>query len=141
MSEVKTGDTVRVHYTGHLDDGNVFDSSEGGEPLAFTVGSGEVIPGFDHAVLGLSPGESKKVTIPAEEAYGARRDELVVQVPRERFPDDFEPEAGMRLNLDQNGQVVPVTIADVSDSAVVIDGNHPLAGENLTFDLKLVDIN
>jgi peptidylprolyl isomerase len=140
MGSVKTGDTVRVHYTGELDSGTVFDSSDGAEPLRFKVGSGEVIPGFDEAVLGLSPGDSRRVTIPADEAYGERREELVVAVPRERFPADFELEPGMQLNLEQDGHTVMVTITDVSDATVTIDGNHPLAGENLTFDLRLVDI-
>jgi peptidylprolyl isomerase len=140
MEAVRTGDTVRVHYTGHLGSGAVFDSSEGGEPLQFRVGSGEVIPGFDQAVLGLTRGESRRVTIPAGDAYGERREELVVEVPRERFPDDFEPEPGMQLNLEQDGHVVLVTITEVSGTTVLIDGNHPLAGEDLTFDVQLVDI-
>jgi peptidylprolyl isomerase len=141
MDAAKAGDTVRVHYTGHLDSGRVFDSSEGSEPLQFRLGAGEVIPGFDRAVTGLSPGESTRVTLAAADAYGPRREELVVHVPRERFPDDFVPEPGMQLHLEQDGHVVAVTIADVTPAAVVIDGNHPLAGENLTFDLQLVDIN
>jgi peptidylprolyl isomerase len=141
MESAKSGDRVRVHYTGQLADGEVFDSSHGSEPLEFKVGSGEVIRGFDDAVTGMAPGESRRVTIPAQDAYGQRREELVVTVPRERFPDDFEPEPGMNLALDQDGHQVVLRILSVTETDVVLDGNHPLAGEDLTFDVELLAIN
>lgn len=140
MVTAKAGDTVRVHYTGQLGDGQVFDSSAGAEPLQFRVGAGEVIAGFDEAVAGMSPGESRRVTIPAAEAYGPRREELVLTVPRERFPAEIEPEPGMQLNLQQEDQQIVVRVATVTEAEVVIDGNHPLAGEDLTFELELVEI-
>lgn len=140
MHEARTGDTVRVHYTGRLDDGSVFDSSDGREPLEFRLGGGEVIPGFENAVAGMAPGEQRSVTIPADEAYGSRRDELMIMVPRQDLPDDIDPEVGQRFQLSQAGQSFIVTVSDVTDDGVVLDGNHPLAGEALTFDLQLVDI-
>jgi peptidylprolyl isomerase len=140
MKAATKGDTVRVHYTGHLGDGQVFDSSEGSEPLQFRLGAGEVIPGFDRAVTGLTPGEKTRVTIPPDDAYGPRRDELMIEVPREQFPPQIDPQPGMQLNLQQEAGPVIVTVAAVSDGAVILDGNHPLAGQELTFDLQLVDI-
>ncbi|HSJ23207.1 MAG TPA: peptidylprolyl isomerase [Longimicrobiales bacterium] len=140
MESAKAGDTVRVHYTGQLADGEVFDSSHGNDPLQFQVGAGEVIQGFDEAVTGMAPGDKRRVTIPAQEAYGERREELVVSVPRGRFPPDFDPEPGMNLALDQEGQQVMLTIKSVTEEAVVLDGNHPLAGQDLTFDVELVGI-
>lgn len=141
METAKAGDTVRVHYTGTLEDGSVFDSSEGRDPLQFTVGSGQVIPGFDQAVSGMKPGDERNVTIPAAEAYGARRDDLVIEVERQRLPDDLEPEVGQQLQLSQEGQTFVVRVTDVSDASVTLDANHPLAGEDLTFQLQLVDID
>jgi peptidylprolyl isomerase len=132
---------VHVHYTGQLADGEVFDSSRDTEPLAFEVGAGEVIEGFDDAVRGMSPGETRRITIPAQRAYGVRREELVVSVPRGRFPEDFEPEPGMTLGLEQDGQQVMLRILSVTEAEVVLDGNHPLAGEDLTFDVELVRID
>jgi peptidylprolyl isomerase len=140
MESAKSGDLVRVHYTGQLADGEVFDSSHGNEPLEFQVGAGQVIKGFDDAVTGMTPGDSRRVTIPADEAYGQRREELVVTVPRGRFPPDFEPEQGMNLALEQDGQQVMLTIMSVTEAEVVLDGNHPLAGQDLTFDVELVEI-
>ena len=135
-----SGDSVRIHYTGRLDDGTVFDSSDGRAPLAFTVGSGQVIPGFDQAVDGMEPGESQTVRIPAEEAYGARRDDMVLEVPRSAFGDET-PEAGMRvqLGLDGGGSLDAAIVA-VGDETVTLDANHPLAGQALTFDIELVEI-
>lgn len=140
MQEAKTGDTVRVHYTGKLGDGEVFDSSEGRDPLEFTLGEGRVIPGFEQAVTGMTPGDEQRVTIPADEAYGQRRDDLELVVPRTELPEDLEPDVGQQLQLQQNGQSFIVTIADVSDESVKLDANHPLAGRDLTFDLQLVEI-
>jgi peptidylprolyl isomerase len=141
MASARAGDRVRVHYTGQLAGGEVFDSSRGSDPLEFRVGSGEVIKGFDDAVTGMAPGDSRRITIPANEAYGERREELVVSVPRGRFPPDFEPEPGMNLALDQEGHQVMLTVMSVTESEVVLDGNHPLAGEDLTFEVELVDIS
>jgi peptidylprolyl isomerase len=140
MGQAKSGDQVRVHYTGQLADGKVFDSSHGSDPLEFQVGAGQVIQGFDEAVTGMSPGETRRVTIPARAAYGDRREELVVAVPRGRFPPEFEPEPGMNLAVDQDGHQVMLTILSVTESEVVMDGNHPLAGEDLTFEVELVEI-
>lgn len=142
MAKAKSGDKVRVHYTGRLDDGQVFDSSRDREPLEFQLGEGQVIEGFDDAVTGMSPGESKTVTIPADSAYGQRRSELAVRVPRSEFPPNIQPEIGQQLQMQQQGgPPVVVTVAEVTDEYVTLDANHPLAGENLTFDLELVDID
>lgn len=141
MAEVKNGDTIKINYRGTLDDGTVFDSSEGREPLQFEVGSGMVIPGFDKGVLGMSIGQKKTINIPVEEAYGPVQDEMFMEFPIERFPADMKPEVGMSLNMSNgSGQAIPVVIAEVLDEVVVLDANHPLAGEDLTFDLELVEI-
>jgi peptidylprolyl isomerase len=141
MPSAKSGDTVRVHYTGKLEDGSVFDSSEGRDPLEFTVGSGQVIPGFDEAVAGMSPGEEREVTIPAADAYGDRKDDLVIVVERSQLPPDIDPEPGQQLQLSQEGRAFVVTVADVSPENITLDANHPLAGEDLTFELQLVGIH
>jgi peptidylprolyl isomerase len=140
MAAAKDGDTVRVHYTGKLDDGSVFDSSVEREPLEFELGSGQVIAGFDDAVRGMAPGEECSVTIPSEQAYGERRDELMMVVPRGDLPVEIDPQVGQQLQLSQGDQSFIVTIAALDDAEVVLDGNHPLAGADLTFELKLVDI-
>ena len=140
MEQARDGDTVRVHYTGRLDDGTVFDSSHGREPLEFTVGAGQVIPGFEEAVSGMSPGEEKTVTIPANEAYGSRREEMVVRVPRERFPDHIQPQPGQQLQMVQGDQVAVVKVLEATGEEVTLDANHPLAGQDLTFDLRLEEI-
>ncbi|HJQ35001.1 MAG TPA: peptidylprolyl isomerase [Pyrinomonadaceae bacterium] len=135
----KNGDRVRVHYTGRLEDGQVFDSSKDGEPLEFTVGGGEVIPGFDEAVRGMNVGDTKTVEIEADDAYGPRRDGLVTQIPREVAQFPVEPQVGMHFALPlQDGTQHPVVVTEVTDTHVTIDGNHPLAGEKLIFDLELV---
>jgi FKBP-type peptidyl-prolyl cis-trans isomerase 2 len=132
---------VKVHYTGKFEDGTVFDSSEQREPLEFTIGENQVIPGFEQAVMGMNPGESKTVTIPADEAYGPYRPEMVISVHRDEFPDNLAPEIGQRLQVRQaNGQVIIVTVTDIEDEQVKLDANHPLAGRDLTFDIQLVDI-
>src|SRR5215211_4630220 len=131
MSQAKHGDTVRVHYTGTLEDGQEFDSSRGLDPLTFTIGAGAVIQGFDDAVTGMSEGDEKRVTIPAENAYGPRRAEL---------PPDLELEEGAQLRMEQGDQSVVVTVRALDDETVTLDANHPLAGEALTFDLRLVEI-
>ena len=140
MAQAKQGDTVRVHYTGTLDDGQEFDSSRGLDPLTFTLGAGSVIQGFDDAVDGMAVGESKRVTIPAAEAYGDRRDELTLRVPRSELPTDLELEVGSRLRMEQGADSVIVTVRDMDEGSVMLDANHPLAGEALTFDLELVEI-
>lgn len=136
----KPGDTVRVHYTGKLDDGQVFDSSDGRQPLEFQLGSGQVIAGFEQAVTGMEPGESRSITIPSDQAYGPHREENIVSVPRQQFPDDIEPAVGQQLQMSQGGQVHRVTVTDVGEENISLDANHPLAGKDLTFDLKLVEI-
>ncbi len=141
MQQVKTGDTVKVHYHGRLTDGTVFDSSEGREPLEFEVGSGMVIKGFDSGLMGMAIGDKKTVEIAVEEAYGPKDPEMVMEFPIDRFPPDVKPEIGMQLNMTNNqGQHIPVVIVDVKEDAVVLDANHPLAGEDLIFDLELVEI-
>ena len=141
MQQVKKGDTVRIHYHGKLTDGTTFDSSEGREPLEFEVGGGMVIPGFDAGVTGMTVGEKKTITIPADEAYGQKQEEMIMEFPKERFPADMVPEVGMQLNMSNDqGQTFPVLIADVKEDVVILDANHPLAGEDLTFDLELVEI-
>ncbi len=141
MSEAKQFDTVRVHYTGRLDDGSVFDSSRGREPIEFTIGGGQVIPGFEQAVVGMNPGEEKTVRIPSDEAYGPYRDEMVLTVQRDQFPPDIDPQVGQALQVQQsNGESLIVTVSEVSETAVKLDANHPLAGQDLTFDIELVEI-
>ncbi len=140
MAVATDGNTVRIHYTGRLDDGTVFDSSEGRDPLEFVLGAGQVIPGFDQAVTGMEAGEEKTVTIPAGEAYGPRRDELVINLGRAEIPEGLDPKVGQRLQMStQNGQTFQVTVAEATDSNVVLDANHPLAGKDLTFDIHLVE--
>lgn len=141
MQQAKSGDTVKVHYSGRLTDGTTFDSSEGRDPLEFKVGNGDVIKGFDDGVNGMSVGEKKTLHIPADEAYGQKDDNRVVEFPRTNFPPDLEPEVGMQLNMTSgSGQVFPVTIVEVADDVVILDANHPLAGQDLIFDIELVHI-
>ncbi len=141
MTQAKTGDNVQVHYTGTLLNGTVFDSSLEREPLAFTLGKGQVIDGFDDAVTGMAPGERKTVTIPAAQAYGEHREELVAVVPRENFPPDITPEVGLQLQMRQpNGRGMIVVVTDLDDATVTLDANHPLAGADLIFALELVAI-
>jgi FKBP-type peptidyl-prolyl cis-trans isomerase 2 len=136
----KNGDLVRVHYTGRLDDGQVFDTSrDGGEPLEFTVGAGEVIPGFEDGVRGMGVGESKTIEIESDDAYGPHRDALVATIERERAKFPFEPQVGMNLLMPlPDGQQLEVVVTEVTDTHVTVDGNHPLAGKKLIFDLELV---
>lgn len=141
MSQAKSGDTVKIHYTGTLDDGTQFDSSSGRDPLQFTLGSGQVIPGFEKAVEGMAVGDSKTVNIPPEQAYGPRHDQMIQEVPKTALPDDLEPVEGMALQAQgQDGKVVNLTVTAVQDDSITVDGNHPLAGKALNFDIKLVDI-
>jgi FKBP-type peptidyl-prolyl cis-trans isomerase 2 len=141
MTVVKEGDTVRIHYKGKLDDGTVFDASEGREPLEFTVGKEEVIPGFEKAVVGMQPGETRVTTIAPDEGYGDYQDDMVFEVERSRLPSDMEPEVGMELRVrTPDDNMIPVVIVDVNDDKVTIDANHPLAGRDLTFEIELVEI-
>ena len=139
--EVKEGDTVRVHYTGRLDSGEVFDSSQmAGQPLEFRVGAGEVIPGFDDGVRGMKVGDEKTVHIKSDDAYGPRHEGLRQSIPREHMNLGQEPEVGMQLlmQIDEENRI-PVTVTEVTDEHVTIDANHPLAGQDLTFDIQLVE--
>ena len=142
MSKVKDGDTVKVHYTGKLtEEGTVFDSSREREPLEFTLGEGQLIPGFEKAVIGMEVGDNTTVDIESEDAYGARREDLELEVSKSDLPDNIEPEAGMQLQMQQqNGQAIPVQITEVKDDYVKLDANHPLAGKDLTFDIELIEI-
>ncbi|MBI6628871.1 FKBP-type peptidyl-prolyl cis-trans isomerase [Pontibaca salina] len=141
MTEVKTGDTVRIHYTGTLQDGTTFDSSEGRDPLEFQVGSGQIIPGLDVAMPGMSVGEKKTVEVPCDQAYGPVNPEMRQAVPREHIPAEIPLEIGTQLQMQTpEGQVMPVTVVEVADSEVTLDANHPLAGQDLRFDVELVEV-
>jgi len=140
-AQAKVGDTIRVHYTGTLDNGTVFDSSVGRKPLEFTIGLGQMIPGFDKGVVGLNLNESKTITIPADQAYGPYRADLVQVAARDQLPTDAELVVGQVLQASQpNGQIILVTVTNVTDSDVTLDANHRLAGKNLTFEIQLVEI-
>ena len=141
MSEVKPGDTVQIHYKGTLEDGTVFDSSEGRDPLKFEVGSGQIIPGLDKALPGMSLGDKKVVEVPCDEAYGPSNPEALQVVPREGIPDDFPLDPGTMLQVQtQEGQVMPVTVVEVTETQVTLDANHALAGKDLTFAIEIVAI-
>lgn len=141
MSKVKDGDTVKVHYKGTLKDGSVFDTSENREPLEFKLGEGQLIPGFEKAVVGLTTGDTTSVDIPSGEAYGEVREDLIINLPKEQLPDDVEPQVGMQLQLNQpNGKPVPVRVTEVGEAELTLDANHPLAGEDLKFDIELVEV-
>lgn len=137
----KVGDSVQVHYTGRLEDGSEFDSSTGREPLAFTLGQGNLIAGFEQAVVGMAQGETKTVTVPADQAYGARNEDMVQKVERETIPDEIDLRLGLRLQAQgPDGQAVALTVVGMDDDYVTLDANHPLAGKDLTFDIEVVAI-
>ena len=141
MTAVKAGDTVRIHYTGTLQDGSRFDSSEGRDPLEFTVGEGQIIPGLDKAIPGMEKGEEKTVEVPCAEAYGPVNPDARQSIPREGIPDDIPLDIGSRLQMQTpEGQAVPVTVVAADDETVTLDANHPLAGQDLTFAIQLVEI-
>ena len=141
MSAAKSGDTVRIHYTGTLDDGTEFDSSADREPLEFTLGSGQVIAGFDDAVNGMTVGDKKSVRMEADQAYGERREELVQEVPRSALPEEIKPEEGMALQSQSpEGHIMNLVVTNVADDSITLDANHPLAGQALSFDIELVSI-
>lgn len=141
MAEAHFGNTVKVHYVVKLDDGTVVDSTLEHEPFTFSTGSGQVIPGFETAIFGMSAGTSKTVKVPVEDAYGPYYKELIKEVDRSEFPDDFTFEIGQHLELPlQDGQFGLATVLNVSEKTVILDGNHPLAGKNLTIDIQLLEI-
>ena len=141
MGKVKSGDKVKVHYHGKLTSGETFDSSAGRDPLAFEVGSGSVIKGFDEGVTGMEVGEKKTINIPFDEAYGPRNEDMIIPMPKDRFPQDLEIEIGMPLMMHgQEGHQFQVSVIDIKDDVIVLDANHPLAGKDLVFDLELVEI-
>jgi len=141
MAQAKHGNTVKVHYTGKLEDDTVFDTSVNRDPLQFTIGEGQVIPGFEQAVVGMNPGESKTTKVPVDQAYGPHRKEMVLEVDRKQFPADLKPEVGQEYQIPQaQGRPTVVTITDVSESKIVLDANHPLAGKDLIFDVQLLEV-
>jgi peptidylprolyl isomerase len=141
MAQAKSGDTVRVHYTGKLSDGSVFDTSTDSDPMEYKIGEGQLITGFEEAVIGMTPGDAKTTVIAAEDAYGPYRQEMVIEVARNQLPSHLKLEVGQALqSVQQDGQVIRFVVSDLSESRVTLDANHPLAGEELTFDIKLVDI-
>ncbi len=141
MQQVKKGDTVKVHYHGRLKTGETFDSSKDRQPLEFEVGSGSVIKGFDDGVTGMGIGEKKTINIPVEEAYGQKNPDMIIEMPKDRFPENMELEVGMPLMMSNGeGQNFQVVIHEIHEESVVLDANHPLAGQDLIFDLELVDI-
>lgn len=138
----KENDKVKVHYKGTLSNGEVFDTSEGRDPLEFTLGSGQVIPGFDKGIIGMQADESKTINIPMAEAYGEPRPELIQQVPKSQLPPEIKPEVGQRLvSQTPDGQQIPIIVTEVKEDSIVVDANHPLAGKDLTFEVTLVSIN
>lgn len=142
MKTVQLNDQVTLHYKGTLEDGEMFDTSFGGQPLTFDVGGGQVIPGFEKAVLGMEVDQTKQFTIPCDEAYGGVDESLIYSVSREEIPEHINPEEGMRLVSSlEDGNQVPITITKVTAETITIDANHPLAGKDLTFDITIVSIN
>ncbi|MCK5742191.1 MAG: peptidylprolyl isomerase [Chlorobi bacterium] len=142
MAKAKKDDTVKVHYTGKLTDGNTFDTSEGRDPLSFTIGKDQVIPGFENGIIGMEVGNKKTIVIPVTEAYGEYRKELLLKVDLKQLPEGVEPKVGDQLEMtNENGDIVPVLVADLTDTDIVLDANHPLSGQELTFELELVSID
>ena len=141
MQQAQNGDKVKVHYNGKLRSGDTFDSSDGRDPLEFTVGSGQVIKGFDDGVIGMQVGDKKTVEIDVEDAYGVKSEEMIIEFPKAQFPPDMNPEHGQQLMMSNGaGQSFPVTVMEVKEDSVTLDANHPLAGQELIFDIELVEI-
>lgn len=141
MTQVKHGDTVKVHYTGKLEDGTVFDTSTKRDPLQFTIGSGQVITGFEQAVVGMNPGESKTTEVPADKAYGPHRKDKLIELDRDKLPENVKLKVGQQYQIPQkDGRKTVVTMTDVSESSITLDANHPLAGKDLTFHIQLIEI-
>lgn len=139
---VQKGNQVKVHYTGRLESGEVFDSSRDRQPLKFQVGAGQMIPGFENAIIGMEQGEKVTATIPASEAYGERRKELLIKVPRENVPENLNPEVGKKLSIKQpDGNAIPVVVTEAREDSIILDANHPLAGKTLIFDIELVEVS
>jgi FKBP-type peptidyl-prolyl cis-trans isomerase 2 len=142
MTHAQSGHLVRIHYVGTLEDGRTFDSSRGGAPLEFTLGEGEVIPGFENAVLGMTPGETKTVSLPPEDAYGPHRPEMVQEIERDLLPADVPLKPGLQLQAQtRDGAAMVLVVCDVADDVVTLDANHPLAGKRLTFEIELVELD
>lgn len=142
MSQAINGDTAKVHYTGTLENGEEFDSSRDREPLGFVIGEGNVIPGFENGVIGMEEGDSKNISIPPEEAYGINNEELIVEINKSEFPENITPSVGLQLQMmQQNGKPINVIITALDDNSVTLYANHPLAGQTLLFDIKLVEIS
>lgn len=141
MAQVQDGDTVKVHYTGKLEDGTVFDTTANRDPIQFRIGEGQVIPRFEQAMSGMEPGESKTVEVPADEAYGPHHEELVLMVDRNVFPEDAQPEVGLQFEVRQtDSPPIVAMVTDVTESNATLDANHPLAGKDLIFDVQLLEI-
>ena len=141
MQQAQKGDTVKVHYHGKLISGETFDTSSGRDPLEFEIGSGSVIKGFDEGVKGMAVGQKKTINIPVDDAYGPRSDDMLIEFPKDRFPQNVEIEEGMQLMMSNgSGQNIPVTVSEIKETSVILDANHPLAGEDLIFDIELVEI-
>jgi len=141
VSTVKDGDLVKVHYTGKLEDGTVFDSSKDREPLEVAMGKGRVIPGFEKGILGMAKGDNKTITLPPDEAYGQVRNDLIIEVKKADIPDNIEPKVGLNLQMKQTGgEVINLVVSEIGDETVTLDANHPLAGKTLIFDIEVVEI-
>lgn len=141
MTRVKEGDTVTINYTARLEDDTVFESTLGQQPIDFVVGHGQILKGFEQAVIGMSPGESKSVKLMADDAYGPRRDDLVIALDRSKVGFEIEPEIGQKVNISQQNQrSIPAVVADVTDSAIIVDANHPLAGKSVKFDISVLEV-
>lgn len=141
MVQAKEGDTVRVHYTVKLGDGTIIGSTIDHEPLQFTIGNGQILPSFEAAVIGMNPGESKTIEIPAEQAFGPHLEEMVIVIDRAKLPPDFNPSVGERVQFRQwDGQIASVLVTEVSEGSITIDANHPLAGKDLTFDIQFLGV-
>ncbi len=141
MAQAKLGDRVKVHYTGKFVDGSEFDSSRDREPMEFTIGGMQVIPGFEQVVIGMAPGETKTEKVACEDAYGLKRDDMIVEVERQYIPKEINPEVGQLLEMQRpDGQTIPVRVAEVTDNTITLDANHPLAGKDLVFEIILVNI-
>ena len=142
MAQAVRGNTVNVHYTGRLENGTVFDTSRSRHPLQFTIGKGQVITGFEQAVIGMRPGESKTMKISVDQAYGTRRDDRIITLERSQFPADLTVKVGQRLELTQmDDNIILVTVIAMTDTTLTLDANHPLAGKELTFDIELLSIS
>lgn len=141
MSQVKENDTVKIHYTGKLENGEVFDSSEGREPLEFTLGQGQIIPGLEKGLMDMKENDKRTLNIPSGEAYGDHREEMLQEVPKDQLPPEIKPEVGMGLvSQSPDGQKMQLTVAEVKEQSIVVDANHPLAGKDLVFDVELLEI-